>query len=122
MPARTRHCGFEVTAKAQHHAALPFGHDIEAARKPHREYETCEQTGSAEAPRTSSLGCGSTTIAASSTEKTFQLTIEIAPELFQVGWALIASAGLAAPLRIVERHQHAPHFQRALPDIVAKGP
>ena len=59
--------------------------------------------------------------AAAASEEPVQLAVEIAPELLEIGRTLVAAAGAPAPLRIVERHQHArSNLSRALPEIVAE--
>ena len=57
--------------------------------------------------------------AAAPAEKTFELAIEVAPQLFEIGRALIAAAGPPSPLRIVERHQHPAQPRQALSQKVA---
>ena len=94
-------------AERQHDAALALDDDVEAACEPHREDDARKQARTAEA------GPGNARRLAASTappaEELGEAPVEVAPELVQVGRALISAAwaagtSLAAPVGVVQRH------------------
>jgi hypothetical protein len=114
-PAQSRLGRFLETAELEYYATLRRVDDVEAATQPDRRHQHQDEPNApTKLPRTdrwhavAALPTPSTgTLVA---EQAGQAAIEIAPEFFEVGRALIAAAlaatGLIAPAVVVERHEN----------------
>ena len=92
MPARPGHRRLDVFAEAQHDAALAFRNDVETTREPDYKHETDKQADPTHSARPAASATGAA-IAAAPAEETFELAVEIAPQLFEIGRALVARRG-----------------------------
>jgi hypothetical protein len=84
-------------AERQHDAALSFHDDVEPAGEPHREHDSREQPGAAQARSREEARRLAAASAAAPAEQLAEAAVEVAPQLVEVGRALIAAAGPREP-------------------------
>jgi hypothetical protein len=90
-------------SESEHHAALAFDDDVEAARQPSDEHDEENEPGaSAELAHVRRLARVRASAARPLAEQAAQLAVEVAPHLVEIRRSLVAAAASFAPLWVVQ--------------------